>query len=191
MPRFFITIILLFGTLVLGFFYLSAEWNTFKTIRKETEGLRNMSAEFDELTQNRDLLVNLVNKVSKDDLQRIERALPQGQKSADVLVFLEAAALRHGLFLQHVDLAGNTESKSENQGQPKPGGGVTIASAQGSVREFPIALELVGSYESFKGLLKEIEFTLPLMDTQGISFSAPGRGGATNFTLRAKTYYQQ
>lgn len=189
MPRLFIALIFFFGAVILGFFYLKPEWNTFQNIRKETQALRDASAEFDELAQNRDALVQSINRVSKEDLDRINRALPQGPKSADFLVFLESSTLRDGLSLRHADLTATQALQAEIKGQPKPGG-VALVEKRGSIRELPLELDVNGSYESFKAFLKDLETNLPLVDVQTISFSAANRGETADFSIKAKTYYQ-
>ncbi len=185
MARVFISIILIFATGVIGIFYLRPQWQQFQTLQNESENLRNLAAELDELIQNRDALIKTINSVSRQDLLKIDQALPQGPRSAEFLVLLENLAKQNNLILRQVDLI----SKSENQsGQPRPGGAITAPST-GSVKEFPISLNVSGSYGAFKSFLNDLEKSLRIIDITSVSFSASGKD-LFEFTIKGKTYYQ-
>lgn len=187
MAKIFITIILLFGSGVVGFFYLLPSWNEFQGIRKETDDLRNISAELDELTQKRKDLLDAINTVSRDDLKRIDSALPQGPKSAEFLVLLENLTNKHDLVLKRVDLASTAELKTAGS-QPKPSGTPTVSAS--TVKEFPLSISVTGSYESFKGFLKDLEKNLRIVDILTLSFTSQGKNDQYDFSLKGKTYYQ-
>lgn len=186
MPRIFITIILIFGSIVLGAFYLRPQWQEFANLRIETEDLASVSSELDELIANRDTLIQTINSVSKDDLTRVNSALPQGVKSAEFLIMLEALANRNRVTLKQIDISSASVNKS---GQPRPGGAIA-APAKGTIQEFPISLSVSGSYEAFKEFLRDLESNLRLVDILEITFNSSGRAGNLDFSLRGKTYYQ-
>ncbi len=188
MPRVFITIILILGSGVVGPFYLRPAFREFQRIRTETKLLRDISAELDELTQNRDSLIQSINAVSKDNLRRIEQTLPSGPKAAEFLVLLEALAKKNEVVLRQVSL---TDSPKEGAAakQPKPAG-VIAFSAPGDIKDYPVDLTVSGTYSAFKDFLRDIERSLRIVDVQSISFSAAGRGDQLEVSIRGKTYYQ-
>lgn len=188
MPRLFITIILLLGSVLLGLFYLGPNFTHFRTLQKEVADLRNISAELDELIENRDALLDLINSVSRGDLGRIGEALPQGANSSEFLVTLEALAKRNNLVLRRVDLASPQEAQTRG-GQPKPGG-ISNPPAPATVKELPISMSVAGSYESFKQFLAELERNLRIADVESLSFTSPALPAQFEFSIRGKTYYQ-
>lgn len=185
MPKLFITIILLLGSIVIGLFYLRPQWQQFTNVREETENMRNISAELDQLIQNRDALTKTINTVSRNDLQKIDSALPEGSRSADFLVLLEALAQKNKVVMRQVNLS---EPTSQAGGLPRPGGTVSLPSSN-TFRELPIVLNVGGSYESFKSFLRDLEKNLRVVDIQNISFSGSGIN-QFEFSVRGKTYYQ-
>lgn len=189
MPRLLITIILIFGTVVVGLFYLAPEWQDFRSIRKDAEDLAFINEEFSALIQNRDGLIDLVNSVSKDDLRRIDRALPQGLQAAEFLVTLESLATKHGLAMRRVDIASAAAQTRPSTGQPRPGG-APAALPGGSINEFPVGIVVSGGYESFKGFLFDLEKNLRLIDVQDVTFTSPEKSSAFEIVIKAKTYYQ-
>jgi Tfp pilus assembly protein PilO len=191
MPRLVITIILLFGAVVVGSFYLLPEWRNFREFRGEAQELREISAELDLLTENRDELLSRINSISKDDLRRIDQALPTGPQSAEFLVLLEKLASKNNLALRRVDLVSAAAlGATVSGGQPRPGGSPTKSIKNGGIAEFPVGISLGGSYEAFKGFLSDLEQNLRTIDVTDISFTSPEKINTFDFGIKAKTYYQ-
>lgn len=190
MPRLLITIILLFGAVVVGSFYLLPEWRSFRELREAAQELREISAELDLLTENRDELLSRINSISKDDLRRIDQALPTGPQSAEFLVLLEKLSSKNNLALRRVDLISEAALGSSPGGQPRPGGAPGKSVKTGGIAEFPVGISLGGSYEAFKGFLNDLEQNLRTVDVTDISFTSPEKVNAFDFAVKAKTYYQ-
>lgn len=203
MPRIFVTIILIVSTLALAVLYLGDEWEKFSTLRKEIDELGNISVELDELIADRDKLVEVINSLSQEDLSRISQAIPLGPKAADLMVLMENLTTSHSMVLNRIDLAGFTSTKT---GEPEPGGAVVPPPRPGalpslkprsnvSIKDFPLTMNVNGTYETFKTFLRDLEHNLRIIDVEDLSFSAPGSatGNKTptvDFLIKAKTYYQ-
>jgi hypothetical protein len=192
MSKLFVILVLIFSSGIIGFSYLDPAWKEFQSLRQNSESLANISAELDGLTENRDELVSSINTVSKENLERINQALPEGQHAAEFLVLLETLSKKHNMVLRRVDLAGAEEAQNtETRGLPKPGVGIVKSSPTGSVEDFPFALDLGGTYESFKALLIDLEHNLRIIDVISVSFVSPGKPDQFSFSVKGKTYYQQ
>lgn len=190
MPKIFINIILLLGTAVVGLLYLAPSWQDFKNTRRDIKNLGEISAELDEILASRDSLIDSINRISKEDLRRIDQALPQGPKAAEMLVILEGMAAGNGVAVKRVDLTSAVEAKTEAGGQPRPTGQAAGVRPGGAFSEFPLGLGLAGNYDSFKKFLRDLESGIRLTDVQEISFTAPDKTGTFEFSLKLKTYYQ-
>ncbi|MBI3442786.1 MAG: hypothetical protein HY007_03400 [Candidatus Sungbacteria bacterium] len=97
MLRYGISSLLLLGAVLIGIFYLKPAWDQFQQIRTETDHLRQLSAEFDDLIQNRDALIAKLNLVSKEDLHKLEALIPQSPQSLDYLIALQQLAQENGV----------------------------------------------------------------------------------------------
>lgn len=190
MPRLFITIILLFGTATTGFFYLAPQWQNFKSLRGDSAALAGISEELDALIQNRDALLSLINSVSADNLERIDRALPSGVQASKFLVSLERLTAKNNLVLRRVDLASSAAQLNTRGGQPRPGGTPSSTVKSGGINELPVGLSVSGTYESLKGFLADLEKNLRLIDVEDITFTSPEKPSAFDIAIKAKTYYQ-
>ena len=203
MPRIFITLILLFGIFILVFFYLLPAWGSFNDLQQGNQDLQKFSEEFDELIQNRDNLIKTINTLSKDDLNSLDEALPQGAKAAEFLVALDNLAKKNNISIKRVDVPnievkGGNQTKTSgdstsNKGIPRPGVTTITQAPQklGSVGELPLSLGVSGVYESFKQFLWELEKNLRVVNVSELSFNAPADSNKPiDFSLKLTTYYQ-
>ena len=197
MARTLIIILLLFGTGAGGIFYLRPAWQEFNAARQETNYLASVSGELDDLLKSRDTLLAAVNSISKEDLGKIDLALPQGQHAAEFLVMLERTTLRNGLLLKQIDLSGTFQKGASSSGsevsksQPKPSSVQTTVESEKPFKELPITMTVSGSYESFKTFLRELEQHVRLIEVESISFNAPPESSQViEFNIKLKTFYQ-
>ena len=162
-------------------------------IKNSTQELQSLDNELTDLIENRDVLLDSINRMTKEDLRRIDQSLPQGRNSAELLKFFENLSGRSGLVLKNIDFTEKVETKKEASGQPKPGGAVSIPQPKSAspTKELPINFSLLGSYESFKAFLGGLERNMRIMDVKSITFSSAGTGGIFTILMQAKTYYQQ
>lgn len=191
MGKTILTLILLFGVGILFLLYLQPEWLKMRNLRRENGLLRSLSLELDGLIENRDFLLDSINQISKNDLDRVNEALPQGQQAAPLLAFFESLAGRNGLVLKNIELFEKTEAKTTvTSAQPRPGLVLPTPKPQGPVKEFPITMSLFGTYDSFKNFLGGLEKNLRLIDIQDVSFSATGEEDLFSISLKVKIFYQ-
>lgn len=190
MPKSLITIFLLAGTALTGYTFLYPVWQEFQSLRERNLELQQESAEFDFLTQRRDALIEEVNAISAEQRDLIDKAIPVGAKAAEFMVDLEIITKKRGLILKRLDLAGTVEVKAATPGQPVTGLRPSAATTKESILEFPVGLNVAGSYESFKEFLRDLEKNLRLIDVQDISFIAPPKGDVFDVNLKIKTYFQ-
>lgn len=208
MPRIITALIFLLAAFTLGFFYTLPQWERLQALGDEIRALAQVSAEFDQLIANRDSLLERINSITKENLDRLDSMFPQGPHTSDLLVVLEALTVENSVALGRVDLA-STDTSSQASGQttgrsgaqPRPTAPASASPTAGQtpkqqapgngVQELAFIIQIAGSYDNFKKLLVSMEKNLRLMDVQDIVFNASGKADeALGITLKAKTYYQ-
>lgn len=186
-----ITILLVLGIAAVGFVFLLPEWKNFVSVREEIKNLRSISGELDGLIENKDALIDSVNRISKNDLDRINQAMPQEKHAAELLTFFENLSGRSGLVLKNIDLADKTEARTAGAlNQPKPGASIILPKSNSQISEFPITMNLLGTYDAFKTFLSGLEKSLRIIHVQNVTFGSAGVSGIFGFTVRAKAFYQ-
>src|SRR3989338_3376599 len=118
MTRLIITAIFLLSALGIGFFYGMPEWELYKTLSAEIAQLEVASKELDALVANRDNLLNLINGITKEDLDRVDQVLPQGARASDFLVAVEALTGASGMGLGRIDLVSPPKAPAVAAGNP-------------------------------------------------------------------------
>lgn len=191
MTQTFITILLIFGSVGIGLFYLNPEWKEFKDLQNKIENINSISLELDELINEQDSLVTLINTISKEDLNRIEKTLPEGPHTAEFLVMLENLSIENKVVLQSINLASFVSKKAETTpSQPTPGSIVLAPKSEQLIKELPVDLVVIGTYQSFKDFLNALERNLRIIDVISLNFTSAGDTDLYTFTVRLKTYYQ-
>jgi len=191
MARTLITMILIFGILILGFVYLGPAWSEYSATRQATQELQEISQELDNLIINKDQLISSVNRISKENLDRMDVALPSNKKAAELLVFFESVAGKNSLVLKNIDLEEKILAERTSLGNPRPGSAIANTNRpSGEVNELPITMNLLGGYDSFKNFLRDLEQNLRIIDVENINFSATSNSSVFTFGIKVKTYYQ-
>ena len=201
MPRIITALISLLAALALGFFYTLPQWQRFQTLGSDVQALAEVSVEFDKLIASRDSLLERINSITKDNLDRLDSVFPQGPHTSDLLVSLEALTVENSVALGQVNL---TSPDVSNQtppirpgGQPRPTGSGSVGATAGqasvstAAQELSFSIQITGSYSNFKKFLASVEKNLRLIDVDSISFNAGGKADESlGISVKAKTYYQ-
>ena len=214
MSRTILAFIFLIAAFVLGVFYVSPQWTQLSDADRRISDLSAVSQQYDEVIKNRDALLASINSISKDNLDRVDGALPLGAHAADFLVAMESYTIGNAVVLKRIDLVSpSSGDKSENKtktasfatpgsgapvpspatrAQPSPSAGNKAApKEENAVSELPFSVEVLGSYGALKKFLSALELNIRLIDISEISFNAPTKADdPVSFALKAKTYYQ-
>lgn len=195
MPRTFIILILLLGTILIGLFYLNPQWQRFQTLRSDNNELQQLNSEVDALISNLNTLGTTITNIPKENLQLLADALPQGAHGAEFLVVLERLATKNSLALRQTTIEGSdTSSAPSSNGtanQPRPSGTTAKSTPLGNTNELAINLHLNGSYDGFKNFMKDLEKLVRITNINALSFSAPQKvGDSMDINMKVTTYYQ-
>lgn len=113
----------------------------------------------------------------KDELKRVNYALPSGKEIPNLIVQLEALVSENGLVLENLNFL---EKEAKAGEAPAP------------YKSLEISLRAAGTYESLEGFLKALELNIRLMDVKLISFSSKQSEteGLFIFNINLIVYYQ-
>ena len=210
MSRTLFAILFFISALIVGVFYTWPQWTQLSAMSKTIDDLTAISQQYDDLIKNRDALLSSINSISKENLDRVDQALPLGSHASEFLVALESYTVANGMALKRVDLASPAdEVKMPPVSVPKAAGEVTlpqnpvpsqpqpaaavraVSSPAKAIGELPFSIEVSGSYDALKKFLAGIEHNIRLIDISEIAFSAPAKAESPlDVTMKAKTYYQ-
>jgi Tfp pilus assembly protein PilO len=145
--------IILFIILVLSFYLVLPKYYEFQNLltelgKKQAE-FSAKSAYFIEVTR-----VHKELMLYKDDLEKIDTALPQKFSFSKILSFLNKKSSESGLILQ---------SASVNK--------AAVVGAGTGIKEAKLSLQILGSYTSLEKFISSIENSARLIEGENVSFS--------------------
>ncbi len=156
------------------------------------EGIKSLQAQvaaFDEaldkaqeLKKNRDSLLSKRNTFAAQDLQRLERILPDNVDNIRFVIDINGIAARRNLSLKNVALGTISDAKESRSA-------LSIGSSGDPVGSAEISFSVVATYEEFLAFLQDLERSLRIVDVENISFSSASAAGKYDFELTIRTYW--
>lgn len=167
MMRFITPIILLGLAITLFFLFTNPIYNDISKLRAEVasynEALDNSKA----LENERDKLTAKYNSISRDDLMRLEKLLPQNVDNIRLILEIEQIALPYGMILK--DVKYDATDKTENLEGVVQGGNADRDKPK-DYGIFDLEFSTSGTYDNFISFTKDLESNLRIVDMSSISF---------------------
>lgn len=138
---------------------------------EEIKSLRIEKAEYDEALNNsqkvqdaRDELLVKYNSFPPNDLKRLEKLLPNYVDNIRLIIEIDSVASRYNMILKNVQISAPAVSVGiSDQGLP-------AETLPYGTTEF--SFEVSGPYEAYRSFVKDLEYSLRIIDIAGIVFSA-------------------
>lgn len=173
--RFLIPVILLIVSGVAFFLFIDPTYSEIRELQSEEELFGEALDNSKELQKVRDDLLGQYNGFSSNDLQRLEKMLPNSVDNVRLVRDLDGIAADHGMTPRNV-----TVQISEENTQAGP--------REGSLGSVLITFNVNGSYETFQSFLQDIEKSLRLMDVVNVSFVASEQN-LYEYNVSIRTYW--
>src|SRR3989344_1626155 len=124
----------------------------------------------------RDEKLKVYESFPPEDLNRLQKLLPDHIDNIRLIMDLDTTASRYGMRLTNVSVGKPDEGPVEGLGQVKPYGSISVT------------FSVTTTYESFLHFLTDLETSLRLVDVVSLSFSRP-RGDVYEYTITLRTYW--
>ncbi len=146
-------------------------------------------AEFDgaldkaqELRRRRDELISKRNTFAAEDLQKLERILPDNVDNIRFVIDINGIAARRNLSLRNVSLGTISDARTSRATIAVGASGDPVGSAE-------ISFSVLASYDEFLAFLQDLEHSLRIVDVEKISFKPGPSGDRYDFSLTIRTYW--
>jgi Tfp pilus assembly protein PilO len=155
--------------------------------------LKNQIKEQQKSLEEKQNLISIVEKLrdtyesNKETLNKLEYIIPGNQEIPNLIVQMEAIAVKGGLILKEINFT--TEEKSNTKNQEAGSGEKQIA---GDYKSLTVDANLTGDYAAFERFLNTVEENIRLIDIESIIFATESETEISlfNFNLIFKVYYQ-
>lgn len=171
-----ITIILLIVFVVIVMFLDLPAYNKVGFLKNEIEKYSQFLEEKEELLVKVGQLKEIYES-REEEINKVYYVLPPSADIPSLIVQFEALVSENGLILgnlsfSQVQAAKKTSKVTWEEGEGEELDAVVETEVQKTYQSLGISLSLTGSYQSFKSLLKALEYNIRLMNIKSISFSS-------------------
>ena len=169
---------------VIFFWYINPTYAEVQTLLTKESQYDEALSKARELQDIRDQLLARYNTFSKEELDRLQKLLPDHVDNVRLILDLDSMASRYGMRVRNViiDTAGTTPA----------GAGIANTQAIGpsnqNYESVVITFSVSGSYDTFRQYLADLEKSLRLGDVIGVTFT-PNDTGIYDFSVNLKTYW--
>ncbi len=131
-----------------------------------------------ELQQTRDQLLSRYNTFSNEDLDRLEKLLPNNIDNVRLILDFDALASQYGMRVRNVGI---------ETAEAGAAGALTVADDLG-YGTLTLVFTVTTTYEKFRAFLEDLERSLRLVDVTAITFSST-ESGLYDYSLSIQTYW--
>jgi len=164
------------------FFFVQPRLDTIKLLRAEAQQYEDAVERATELNALLSNLITQKNSINQVNQERLNALIPTEIDEVRLLVDLNEIARSHNMLIGNIqvdqgDSNNSAETESENGG---------IVDIENFVHS-DISFGLIGTYEQFKEMLRDIEQSLIRMEVINITFNA-GEGTLQQFDVTVRAY---
>ena len=180
---------LIVAAVIVGYFLALPQWDLVAQLGAEGAYFDTLNLELDTLRDAYLTLGTTADRISEEDRNRIEEAIPRGAQQKKLMVDIEHFASVAKVNLVDIEFTKLTSAVAGATGIPTPGVPSIVPKNVGIIQELALQVVIEGSYENFKAFLAIIEHNLPIIDTEDIQFQS-SKENIFKFNLGLKSYYQ-
>lgn len=179
--RLIFPIILIVAAIGLFVVYTNPQYQHIKALQLEAGAFNDALDKAQELKQERDKLLSKRNTFSAENVQKLERTLPDNVDNIRLIIDINNIAARHNLTLKNVALGTVSDAKTARSA-------IAVGSSGEPVGSVDVGFSVGARYEEFLSFLYDLEHSLRIVDVEDISFKS-SETGLYDFTLTIRTYW--
>ena len=135
-----------------------------------------------DLKKRRDELLSKRNTFAAENIQKLERILPDNVDNIRFVIDINGIAARHNLTLRNVALGSISDAKTARSALAVGSSGDPVGSAE-------ISFSVAATYEEFLAFLQDLEHSLRIVDIEKISFEPDGASARYEYDFTIRTYW--
>lgn len=170
--RLVLAAILIIIAIGIFFAYVSPTYGEVQALRVEERRFDEALDRSRELIAVRDQLLEKYNGFSTNNLDRLEKLLPNHIDSVRLIIDVDGIAAEHGLRVEDIGVDVSDTGVNEEE----------------TVGEATLSFSVQASYGTLKQFLADLESSLRLLDVTSISFKTAA-GGLSQYNITLKTYW--
>ena len=179
--RLILPIVLIVAATGLFALYTNPAYQQIKGLQTQVGAFNDALDKANELKGIRDQLLSKRNTFATENVQKLERILPDNVDNIRFIIDINNIASRHGLSLSNVSVGTVSDSKVARSALSVGQSGDPVGSAS-------VSFSLSASYDDALAFLQDLEHSLRIVDVQTLDFK-PGSNGKYDISLTIRTYW--
>ncbi len=192
MFKFIVPTIIIIVSAIIFFVFTKPAYESIAVLRVESEAYDQALTNSKKLQEVRDELTLKYNSMSPEDLERIEKLLPDTIDNVRLVIDIKNVAATHGLIWRSADF-GDTDTTTDKNGKPLQSQGATdLLYKSRDYQRYTLGFSVEGSYEVFQDFVSDLEKSLRIVDISNVTFSSveTAKGtGSYRFDVDIQTYW--
>ncbi len=180
--RSLLPILLLVAAVGLFVGYTNKAFQATKTIAAQTAAYEQALSTSKQLRAKRDELLSKRDTFSAEQVQKLERMLPDNVDNIRLIIDINNIAARHALTLKNVSLGSVSSASGARSAAAIGASGDAIGSVE-------LGFTLASSFDNFLAFLTDLEHSLRVVDMEKLSFKYSGPADMTDFSMTIRTYW--
>ncbi len=193
--RFFIPSILIALSVISFIVFTDPTYKDVKDLKLEAAAYNQALDNAKSLQEKRDELAQKYNSFNPDDIEKVEKMLPDSVDNIRLIIEIEKMAAQYGMILKQVKYD-TFETDSDESGPVATETRTDALLANREYGEFELQFSTEGEYSKFLTFLRDIEESLRIVDVTDISFSSSSdvtttglTSGSYKYDFTVKTYW--
>lgn len=182
--RIILPIILVVTAVGLFSLHTNPTYQRIKGLQAQVGAFNDALDKTQELKTRRDELLSKRNTFSVENVQKLERILPDHVDNIRFIIDINEIAAGRNLTLKNVSLGTISDSKTARSSLAVGTSGDPVGSAE-------VSFAMTATYDEFLAFLQDLEHSLRIIDVEKISFKAATGASSDRyeFSLTLKTYW--
>lgn len=172
-------IILILLSIGLFYTFISDQYEDVKKLNTLANGYQDVLKNVSAIIELRDNLIVNYEAFPKEEIDRINKILPDNIDTVRLALDLDGIASRHGISIKSIQTMANSD-KGLNR--------IALPENEESYGKVTISLGFISNYDNFTNFLDDIEKSLRIMDVKSISFQT-GDSNLYDYQVSIDTYW--
>lgn len=193
--RFVIPSILIALSVISFIVFTDPTYKDIKELKLEAASYNQALDNAKSLQETRDELAAKYNSFDPNDIDRVEKLLPDSVDNIRLIIEIEKIAAKYGMILKQVKYDTFETNATDTAGVTKETKGDALLSNR-EYGEFELQFSTEGEYSKFLSFLSDLEESLRIVDISNVSFSSTSditttglSSGSYKYDFTVKTYW--
>ena len=172
-------IILIVLAIALFYAFTNVQYGEVRKLNALADQYSSVLKNASEIIQLRDSLLVDYGALPKNEVDRLNKILPNNVDTVQLALDLDSMAGKYGISIK------NIQTSTENANNPNA---IVVSDNSVSQQKATVTFNFVASYDNFMKFLADIEQSLRIMDVRSIQFLS-NETGLYDFQVKAETYW--